>query len=254
MPDDKNGQDLRARGLSMFFPAYNEEENVARTIAQATEVCQGLGLAYEIIIVDDGSADRTAEIVESLGRTDEHIVLIRHGRNRGYGQALQTGLAGARYGLIFFSDCDLQFDLGELPELLGRMEQDPAIDMVIGYRIRRADPFMRKINAFGWKLWSRLVFGLAVRDVDCAFKLFKREAVAHLTLESTGALISVEMLTRIQRKGFRLAQHGVHHYPRQAGKQTGAKLSVILRAFRESLALYRSLGQEQSSGTKKSAP
>lgn len=227
------------QGISLFFPAYNEAENVGRTIEKCVAVLEPFGCEYEIIIVDDGSQDRTAEIVKELAQENNRIILKRHEKNQGYGGALQTGFKSGRYGLIFFSDCDLQFDLGELTAFIDLMKQDPGIDGVIGYRIQRADPFVRKLNAFGWKLWARLLFGLKVRDIDCAFKLFKRELIETITIESSGALISVEILTKIKKAGYRLVESGVHHYPRQAGKQTGAKVSVILKAFYESFKLLR---------------
>ncbi len=226
------------KGISLFFPAYNEAENVGGTIEKCLAVLEPFGRDYEIIIVDDGSRDRTAAIVKEYAQKNSRVVLKRHEKNQGYGGALQTGFNSCRYGLIFFSDCDLQFDLTELTSFIELMK-DPDIDAVIGYRIRRADPFIRKLNAFGWKVWARLLFGLKVRDIDCAFKLFKRELIEKITIESSGALISVEILTKIKKAGYRIVESGVHHYPRQAGKQTGAKLSVILKAFYESFKLYR---------------
>ncbi len=227
-----------AGGISLFFPAYNEADNVAGTIEQSRAILETLGCPYEIIIVDDGSKDRTSEIVQNYANRDRHVVLKRHEKNRGYGEALQTGFHSCRYGLIFFSDCDLQFDLAELTSFIHYLNENPEFDAVIGYRIKRADPFIRKFNAFGWKLWARLLFGLKVRDIDCAFKLFKKEIFDRITIESRGALISVELLTKIKNMGYKLAELGVHHYPRKAGVQTGAKFSVILRAFYESFTLY----------------
>lgn len=226
------------QGISLFFPAYNEAENVGGTIEKCIAVLEPLGCEYEIIIVDDGSRDRTAEIVKEYAAKNSRVVLKRHEKNRGYGGALQTGFNSCRYGLIFFSDCDLQFDLGELTSFIELMKNDPQIDGVIGYRIKRADPWIRKLNAFGWNCWVRLLFGLKVKDIDCAFKLFKRELIENITIESSGALISAEILTKIKKAGYRIVESGVHHYPRQAGKQTGAKLSVIIKAFYESFKLY----------------
>ena len=233
--------DLLQKGISLFFPAFNEGENVGGIIEKCVAVLGALECDYEIIIVDDGSRDRTAEIVEEYAAKNSRVILKRHEKNRGYGGALQTGFNSCRYGLIFFSDCDLQFDLAELTSFLELMQDDPGIDGVIGYRIKRADPFIRKLNAFGWNMWARLLFGLKVKDIDCAFKLFKRELIEDITIESSGALISVEILTKIRRAGYRLVESGVHHYPRQAGKQTGAKLSVIIKAFYESFKLYRKI-------------
>ncbi|MGE5557008.1 MAG: glycosyltransferase family 2 protein [Bacillota bacterium] len=225
-------------GISLFFPAYNEESNVGAVIEKATEVLAPLNCNYEIIIVDDGSKDNTAKIVKSHATRHKNVVLKRHEKNQGYGAALQTGFRSATLGLVFFSDCDRQFDLGELSTFLEMMNQDPEIDAVVGYRIKRADPWFRRLNAFGWKLWSRVMFGLKVRDVDCAFKLFKREMLKNIVIESTGALINIEILSKLKNMGAKIVEKGVRHYPRTAGSQTGAKLKVILKAFYESFKLY----------------
>jgi glycosyltransferase involved in cell wall biosynthesis len=230
-----------ADGISLFFPAYNEAENVGGTIEKSVAVLEPLGCPYEIIIVDDGSRDQTAAIVQKYAKTNPHVILKQHEVNRGYGSALQTGLHSCNRGLIFFSDCDLQFDLTELHSLIVIMQQDPAVDVVIGYRMRRSDPLIRKLNAFGWKMWARLLFGIKVKDIDCAFKLFKREVFANIRIESTGALINVELLAKLKKLGCKMIETGVHHYPRKAGTQTGAKLRVILKAFQESFTLYRKI-------------
>jgi glycosyltransferase involved in cell wall biosynthesis len=235
------GNDLLKDGISLFFPAYNEAENVGGTIEKSVAILESLGCEYEVIIVDDGSRDRTAAVVLEYSAANPRVVLERHEQNRGYGGALQTGFQKCRYGLIFFSDCDLQFDLSELNAFIAAMKRDPEIDAVIGYRMRRADPFIRKVNAFGWKLWARLLFGLKARDIDCAFKLFQRQAIENIRIESTGALISVEILAKLKKTGCRIVELGVHHYPRTAGTQTGAKPSVILKAFQESFRLYRKI-------------
>jgi glycosyltransferase involved in cell wall biosynthesis len=259
--------------ISVFFPCYNEQENVERVVKRAKEVLEGIGADYEIIIVDDGSKDRTGEIADEMAKGDSHIRVVHHKPNRGYGGALQSGFRAATKELVFFTDGDGQFDIGEIKLLLGILEerqrtedggqktedrmqnaerkaeekhgQDARAthknDIVCGYRINRQDPIMRKIN--GW-MWTRLVnflFGMRIRDIDCAFKLFRREAVADMKMSSSGALISAEILARATRKGCRIAQAGVHHYPRTAGKQTGANIRVILRAFRELFALYRKI-------------
>jgi glycosyltransferase involved in cell wall biosynthesis len=237
----QQGNDLLKDGISLFFPAYNEAENVGGTIEKSVAVLEPLGCEYEIIIVDDGSRDRTAAVVREYSAANPRVILERHEKNRGYGGALQTGFLKCRYGLIFFSDCDLQFDLSELNSFIDTMKRDPEIDAAIGYRIRRADPFIRKINAFGWKLWARLLFGLKTKDIDCAFKLFKREAIENIQIESTGALISVEILAKLKKAGCKIVESGVHHYPRTAGTQTGAKPGVILKAFWESFKLYRKI-------------
>ncbi|MGA2171923.1 MAG: glycosyltransferase family 2 protein [Sedimentisphaerales bacterium] len=221
--------------ISVFFPCYNEEGNVERVVRRAVEVCEELGADFEIIIVDDGSADGTGRIADALAAADSRVRVVHHCPNLGYGAALQSGIRAATKQLVFFTDGDGQFDTGEITLLLPLIEQN---DIVCGYRLDRSDPIVRKLN--GW-LWTRLVnllFGMHIRDIDCAFKLFRREVFADMRMSSGGALISAEILARATRRGCRIAQVGVHHYPRTAGKQTGAKLRVILRAFKELFALY----------------
>jgi glycosyltransferase involved in cell wall biosynthesis len=229
------------KGISLFFPAYNEAGNVGGTIEKAVAILEPLGCKYEIIIVDDGSRDQTAAVVQKYAAANANVILKQHVINRGYGAALQTGFQSCSQGLIFFSDCDLQFDLAELHSFIEIMQRDPTVDAVLGYRMQRADPLIRKLNAFGWKMWSRLLFGIKVKDIDCAFKLFKREVFDNIRIESSGALINVEILAKLKKLGCRTVQAGVHHYPRTVGTQTGAKIKVILKAFQESFTLYNQI-------------
>ncbi len=226
------------KSISIFFPCYNEQDNIERVTEQALGVLQKLGLDFEVIIVNDGSSDNTAAVAEKIARRNNNVKLVNHERNSGYGAALQSGFKAATKELVFFTDGDGQFDIGELPSLLPLMEQ---YDIVCCYRMNRRDNLIRKIN--GW-CWSRLVcllFGLNVRDVDCAFKLFKREIFDNIKLSSNGALISTELLARAAGRGYRITEKGVHHYPRKAGKQTGANLKVIFRAFKELFLLRKKI-------------
>ncbi|MFH1370314.1 MAG: glycosyltransferase family 2 protein [Planctomycetota bacterium] len=224
--------------ISVFFPCYNEEENIGRVVGQAKETLNAMGAEYETIIVDDGSKDRTGETADELAKTDKRIKVIHHKPNRGYGGALQSGFRAATKELVFFTDGDGQFDIGEISQLLPMIEQN---DIVCGYRLNRQDSFIRKMNGRLWTWLVNLLFGMRIRDIDCGFKLFRREVVADMPMSSSGALISAEILARATRKGCRIAQAGVHHYPRTAGEQTGAKLRVILRAFKELFALYKKI-------------
>lgn len=191
---------------------------------------------FEIILVNDGSSDGSAIIADRLAREDERVRVIHHPKNMGYGQALKTGISAARMDYVFFTDADLQFDIIELNALLAHTEEFP---VVIGYRAPRRDPAMRLLNAWAWNLLNRTLFGLHIRDIDCAFKIFKRELVQDLALESQGAMISAEILIRLTRQGIPVKQIPVSHLPRVYGSATGAKLSVITRAFSEMLQLYR---------------
>jgi glycosyltransferase involved in cell wall biosynthesis len=225
-----------AGSISVFFPCYNEQENVARTVEQALGVLEKLNAGFEVIIVDDGSADRTGRIADEIAARDSRVKAVHHRTNLGYGAALQSGFKAATKELVFYTDCDGQFDLNELPLLLPLIRQ---YDIVVGYRINRQDNLIRRINGWCWTKLVCLLFGMKVRDIDCAFKLYKREIFDNIKLSSTGALISAEILARAVRRGYSLTQKGVHHYPRTAGKQTGANLRVIFRAFKELFKLRR---------------
>ena len=228
---------MAAHSLSIFFPCHNEEANVERVARAALTVAASLAGDFEVIIVDDGSRDRTAELAEGLRREDpEHIRIVRHETNRGYGAALASGFRAATKELVFYTDGDGQFDLGELPRLLPLIER---YDIVSAFRVNREDPFFRHVNAACWGALVNFLFRMRVRDVDCAFKLYRREMFDRMELESTGALIDTEILAKALRLGYTITQIGVRHYPRLAGRQTGANLRVILRAFRELFRLHR---------------
>ena len=220
--------------ISVFFPCYNEQDNLVRVVKQALVVLEKLKADFEIIIVDDGSSDRTGQIADELAGQDERVKVVHHRTNLGYGAALQSGFKAATKELVFYTDGDGQFDINEMPPLLGLMEQ---YDIVSCYRLNRQDNLVRKINGWCWTKLVCLLFGIKIRDIDCAFKLYKREIFDNIKVVSTGALIDAEILARAVRKGYRVTQQGIHHYPRTAGAQTGANLRVILRAFKELLRL-----------------
>lgn len=220
--------------LTVFFPAFNEEDIIEKTVTGALAACAPLTADLEVVVVDDGSADQTAAIVEKMAAADPRVRLIRHERNRGYGAALRTGFAGARKELVFFSDADGQFDLRELPGSLAMLDQAP---VVVGYRIKRNDPPHRIFIAKTYKLIVRMVFGLRIRDIDCAFKLFRRDVFEGLTLESNGAFISSELLIKLRRRGVPIVERGVNHYPRTTGESKGAGIGVILKTIRDILRL-----------------
>lgn len=216
--------------ISVFFPCYNEQENVGRTVEKALDVLEKLNADFEVIIVDDGSSDNTGQIADEIAGGHGRVKVVHHGRNLGYGAALQSGFKAAAKELVFYTDGDGQFDINEMPPLLSLMDQ---YDIVSCYRLNRRDPIIRKINGWCWTRLVCLLFGMKIRDIDCAFKLYKREIFDRIELSSSGALIDAEILARALRKGYRITQKGVHHYPRTAGSQSGANIRVILRAFRE---------------------
>jgi glycosyltransferase involved in cell wall biosynthesis len=226
--------------ISVFFPTYNEEANIEALVTRTVETLKRLAGRWEVIVVDDGSRDRTGEVAEALVKKFPGVRHVRHEKNRGYGGAVKTGLQEAKLDWIFFTDGDGQFDVAELELLLPAAQK---ADMIAGYRIDRKDPLLRKLNAFAWGTLVRTLFGLhgKVRDIDCAFKLFRRRVVDESVFVAEGALISTELLVRAKKMGYLFSEVGVHHYPRQAGTQTGAKLKVILRAFKELFKFYGQL-------------
>ncbi len=220
--------------LTFFFPAYNEEANVERTVERALADIGPLVPSLEVVIVDDGSTDRTPELADALATAHPEVRVV-HQANRGSGGALQAGFAAASGSLISFSDGDLQFDLKEMERLLTRLE-DPArkpVDVVIGYRIKRRDPAHRIFIAKTYNAIVSVLFGLRVRDIDCAMKLFRREVFDGLRLDADSPFLSAELLIKLRARGERIAQVGVNHYPRTAGENTGASFRKILRTFRD---------------------
>jgi glycosyltransferase involved in cell wall biosynthesis len=228
----------RVARLSYFFPAHNEEANLRPLVEEAMAVLPSIAESWEIVIVDDGSRDSTPAIADELAAAHPELVrALHHATNRGYGAALRSGLGAARYDLVAFTDGDRQFRIEDLGRLTTRLAQADRPDVVVGYRIRRADPLVRTVYARLYRLANRIFFGLRVRDVDCACKLFKREALAGVRSESGGAFFSAELLIKLRALGANVAEVGVPHYPRTAGSPTGAKPSVVLRAVRDFWAL-----------------
>jgi glycosyltransferase involved in cell wall biosynthesis len=224
----------RVPRLSYFFPAHNEEANLAGLVEEALTTLPGLADTFEIIAVDDGSRDSTAAIAQALADQHPNVVrLVRHPVNLGYGAALRSGFAAARYELIAFTDGDRQFKVADLGRLTERLVALDAPDVVVGFRIKRADPLVRTLYARAYRLANRIFFGLRVTDVDCACKIVRREALDGLRVESGGAFFSAELLIKLQAAGRRVAEVGVPHYPRTAGSATGAKPQVVLRAVRD---------------------
>jgi glycosyltransferase involved in cell wall biosynthesis len=227
-------QDRRVGQLSYFFPAHNEESNLEGLITEALEVLPRFADTYEVIAVDDGSRDQTGAIADRLA--EEHpdrVRAVHHARNLGYGAALLSGFRASCYELVCFTDGDRQFRIADVGLLLRRLEADDQPDVVAGYRLRRADPIVRTLYARAYRLANRVWFGLRVRDVDCACKLFRRSALEGVRVESGGAFFSAELLIKLTARGRRIAEVGVPHYPRTAGSPTGAKPSVIWRAAKD---------------------
>ena len=224
----------RVSGLSYFFPAHNEEANLAGLVVEALEVLPGLAERFEIVIVNDGSRDATQRIADELTAAHPGVVrAVHHATNLGYGAALRSGFAAASHDVIAFTDGDRQFRVEDLGRLLERLAAPDAPDVVAGFRIRRADPLIRTLYARAYRLANRIFFGLRVRDVDCACKVFRRGALAGIRVESGGAFFSAELLIKLRAAGRSVVEVGVPHYPRTAGSATGARPSVVFRAMRD---------------------
>ncbi len=217
--------------ISAVLPAYNEEENIGNAAKRMAEALRSLDVRdWEVIIVDDGSVDQTGKIADDLGDEDPaHIRVFHHSPNRGYASALSTGFTNARHQLIFFTDSDLQFDVGEIKNLLPLIED---ADIVCGFRIYRFDHLTRLVLSWGFNLLVRIMFRIGVRDIDCAFKLFRREVFDKVTIESKKFFVNAEVLAKAKHFGFRLAEVGVRHYPRAAGRST-VRPSHVVSTLRE---------------------
>lgn len=219
------------------MPAYNEESNIERTVQDALTHAKKFATKYEVIVVNDGSHDSTAEIVNKLAKKNSHVRLVSHQKNRGYGAAVKTGIKSSRYEWIFFTDSDGQFKFNELGKFVKNRKK---ADLIIGYRKKRMDPLHRIFLAgVLLKIWNRVLFGLKVKDVDCAYKLFKRNVIKDITLETESAITVTELLVKAKAKDLTFHQLPVTHYARQYGEQTGGNLKVILKAAKESFYLYR---------------
>lgn len=219
-----------SRSLSVILPAYNEEAIIANTIFTIMSTLTIWMRDFEVIVVNDGSKDRTGTIVAWLATYDRRIRLINHPMNKGYGAALVTGFESVTKEFAFFMDSDGQFDIRDLARFFPLLE---FYDAVLGYRIDRQDTWIRKLNAWCWKQLVSFIFGVHVRDIDCAFKLFRSEFFRTHRLETRGAMINAEILYKFARAGYTYTEVGVQHFPRKAGKATGAKSAVIMRALLE---------------------
>jgi len=233
--------------ISLVLPAYNEAENIQPMVAEATPALQAVADDFEIIVVDDGSADDTAAVTRQVMESNPHVRLVQHPVNQGFGAAVFSGFTNAEKDWIFYTDADRQFVLSELERFVPYMDE---ADLIAGYRAPRRDPFMRVLYGKGWSMLCTFFFGYTVRDVDCGFKLFRREIIQELapTIESRGATFSIEWLVRAKRAGYRFVELPVSHRPRVAGSQTGANIDVIVRAFRELMRVRLQLWREGKPG------
>lgn len=247
-PDVRAPHHLRLAGLSVVLPCLDEAENIAQAIDEALTAAARCADAVEVIVVDDGSRDATGSIAAAIGHRDPRVRLVTHEVNRGYGAAVRSGIAASSMPWVLLTDADLQFDLAELADLL---PLTPDHDIVAGFRIARQDPAHRRAAAHAWNALMRHSFKIAVRDVDCAFKLVRGPELRALELRSDGAMISSELYARAAAAGFAVAEAGVHHRPRLAGEPTGGDARVIVRAFRERRELRRALRPQPAAAARR---
>ena len=226
-------------GLSVFFPAYNDSGTIASMVIRAVQAAAELTPDFEVIVVNDGSADATPAILDELARTYPHVRVVHHPKNRGYGGALQTGFRSATKELIFYTDGDAQYDPSELSALWARMTPDA--DLVNGYKISRSDPLHRIIIGRLYHHIVSVMFGLTVRDVDCDFRLMRRTIFERINLEKTSGVICLEMMKKIEDAGFRIVEVPVHHYHRAFGKSQFFNVRRIAKTGVDVLRLWFAL-------------
>lgn len=224
-------------GISVFFPAYNDAPSLPSLIERTFKTLNALDIDYEVIVVNDGSADDTGQVLIALQRQwGRRLSVVTHEQNRGYGGALRSGFAAATGELVFYTDGDGQYDVRELPFLLERM--GPSIGLVNGYKLGRQDPWHRIVIGHVYNWFARLLFGIRIRDIDCDFRLVRRDLVTDLDLQSTSGTICVELVRKIELSGCGVAEVGVHHYPRQHGRSQFFRWKSLWTTFTQLATLY----------------
>lgn len=221
--------------LSLVLPAHNEEANIGVVVGQALATLPRFTDEFEIVVVNDGSRDKTGQIADALAAVHPAVKVVHHPRNRGYGGALTSGFRAASGDYVMFMDADRQFDIGDLGLLAPFVG---SFDIVAGFRMERNDPFHRRVFAEIFNVTVRVLFGVHLRDIDCAFKVFEGDLLRSIELTTPGALINTEIQAKARRQGARIEQIGVHHYPRVAGAATGGNWRVIARAMKETIRLW----------------
>jgi glycosyltransferase involved in cell wall biosynthesis len=225
-----------ATGLSIFFPAYNDSGTIASLVITALRTARKLTPDHEVIVVNDGSADNTAEILDELARTYPEVRIVHHEQNRGYGGALRTGFATARRELIFYTDGDAQYDPAEMTVLWHALAD--GVDLVNGYKISRSDPLHRIVIGRIYHHTVKVLFGLKVRDVDCDFRMMRRSIFERVQLEKNSGVICLEMMKKIQDAGFNIAEVPVHHYHRAHGRSQFFNFRRLARTAADVMKLW----------------
>lgn len=223
------------KSISIILPVFNEEDNIERVVSSIFDFFIGKGSPFEIILVNDGSTDKTPIIIEQLVRDDKDVQVIHHFTNRGYGAALISGFQKARYETVAFIDSDCQFDVSEIEKFLLYYGE---YDIVAGYRIRRRDSLYRVLIGVLYTRLISILFGVSLKDINCGFKLLRKSMLDRIELFSKGALINAEILVKAKQMGCSVKEIGVNHFPRKKGKQTGARFTVISKAIYELWKLW----------------
>jgi glycosyltransferase involved in cell wall biosynthesis len=222
--------------LSVFFPFWNEEKNVKFVVEEALKILPVIADKWEVLVIDDGSSDKTYQVGLELEKKHKNVKAITHSPNRGYGAALKEGFSNAQYKYVVFTDGDRQFQFAQVEKFIDEIKNS---DIVIGYRKKRRDSLVRHILMYLLKLWDFIFFRFYFKDIDCGFKMFTREALdAIMPLRSEGAMITTEILAKATRKKLKIRQVEVEHYPREFGDQSGANIAVVIRAILESFILW----------------
>lgn len=228
--------DRRAPSISVFFPAYNDEGSIALMVNKALALLPQFTSDYEVIVVNDGSSDGTARVLDELARSTPNVRVIHHPKNRGYGGALRTGFLNATKDLVFYTDGDAQYDVNELATLVPLLSGD--IDVVNGYKLKRSDSKRRIILGATYKLLARILFGLPIHDVDCDFRLMRRTAIQGIDLVSTSGVVCTEMVYKLHHVGCRFTETAVHHYPRLHGSSQFFTLRRVAKTAFDFFSLW----------------
>jgi glycosyltransferase involved in cell wall biosynthesis len=229
----------RSGSISIFFPAYNDENSISGMVNRALALAPRFASDYEVIVVNDGSSDGTAAVLDELARQHPQVRVIHHPRNRGYGGALRSGFANANKDFVFYTDGDGQYDVNELAKLIPLMTEE--VDVVNGYKIKRSDGKRRIILGAAYKLLARLFFRLPIRDVDCDFRLMRRSAIQGIDLVSTSGVVCTEMIYKLKRAGCRFTEAPVNHYPRLHGQSQFFTLRRVAKTLADFFALWLKL-------------
>lgn len=222
--------------ISAFFPCYNDEQTIAEIVRKARKILSRITDHFEIIVIDDGSKDQSRKILKGLQKEIPELKLIFHRDNKGYGAALKSGFAAAKKDLVFYTDGDGQYDVAELTKLLSALKDD--IDVVNGYKIKRADPFFRRLVGKVYQFFVKRIFNLPIRDPHCSFRLIRREILKDIILKSQGGALEVELIKKIAQKGGKFKEVDVHHYPRKSGQSQFFNWRNIYQTLNELWQVY----------------